>query len=144
MLEFLLISNLVIGVSGFLVLITKLKRPASVPVVPALPVAAEHLLIKTWTEAANGVRPAGWRWKCSCGVMGSANNITNPTGSKPGSLGSESNAIERFETHAEGYKRVNGNEWKDKHDALQARFDEAQEKCYCKDIHTVKLLPMKG
>lgn len=142
--EFLLITNLVIGVTGLLVLLAKVKMPVAAPAIQALPSPEGHLLVKTWTEAANGVRPAGWRWKCSCGVTGSANNITNPSVGKPGSLGSENNAIERFEAHAEGYKRVNGNEWKDRHDALQAKFDEAQEKCYCKDIHTVKLLPMKG
>lgn len=104
---------------------TKPATPASLPDGPSSP---SHMLKRTWIGEADLV-VAGWRWQCTCGVIGAAGDAKASTNS----LGSEGNAIENFKIHARGYKEANGNAWKDRHDALQVKFDAFVEKCYCKE-----------
>jgi hypothetical protein len=106
---------------------------ASPKVKPALlpaPTPDEHKLVRTWVEANNYPGVAGWKWKCSCGVQGTAPDANGTT-----SLGSESKAIDRYMAHAKNYKIANGNKWKDKHDEVKEQFDAFVEKCYCKETH---------
>jgi hypothetical protein len=108
---------------------TKTAAPKAIHDAPA---PSDHLLTRTWVERGDSNAP-GWRWKCSCGVIGLSSGIKEATITQSGSLGAESLAIERFKAHAKGYREANGNMWKDKHDALKAEFDVFQEKCYCKE-----------
>lgn len=96
----------------------------------------QHSLVKTWLGNAGDSTGAiaGWRWKCSCGVIGSCSNATKTT------LGTETNAVALFGIHRKLYKEANGNEWKDKHDALLARFEDYKKKCYCKDSNNDLIL----
>ena len=116
----LVILGLVIFIASKLV-----KKDTSVLTTPE-----DHKLVRTWI-GNSGITVAGWMWKCSCGTQGVAGNADNE-----GSLGSESNAIACFRTHASLYRDVNGNEWKDRYFELQNVFDKFRDKCYCKDTNT--------
>lgn len=92
----------------------------------------DHRLVRTWKATVQENRPgiAAWAWKCSCGVTGSAGDAKEFT-----SLGSEANAIERFKSHAKGYREANKgviNPLATKLDKVEADFAEYRQKCYCK------------
>lgn len=98
----------------------------------------DHRLVKTWIEQYSTTVVPGWRAKCSCGAVCYANN------SKPGkTYGSETNAVEAFESHAQNFARANGNPISDKIKELQQKLDEQQANCFCKDVSSVELIPLK-
>lgn len=95
----------------------------------AISAPEEHTLVKTWIEHDNGPALAGWNWKCSCGVWGTAGNSSEV------SLGSENNVIARFKDHSAGYRDANRNEWKEKFEKSEAAFAHYRDKCYCKETN---------
>lgn len=103
----------------------------------------DHKLLETWIETDGDGVIRGWRSRCSCGAVNYATNATLATDTKRATYGTEANVIEAHMTHAKNFKLANGNEWKDRHDELQKKFDEAQEKCYCKEISPVQLIALR-
>lgn len=143
----LLIVLIVINIFGFIYsgrkankALPQAPQPKAITPEPA----SAHMLMKTWIEMDGDGVIAGWRAKCSCGAISYATDATKRTSTKNATLGTEENVIKHFESHAKNFNRVNGNVWKDRHDELQRKFDDAQEKCYCKETQTVALLPLRG
>lgn len=98
----------------------------------------DHRLVKTWIEQYSSTVVAGWRAKCSCGVVCYATNTKEHK-----SYGSEGSAVDAFELHAKNFSRVNGNPVSDKLKELQQKLDEQQANCFCKDVSSVELIPLK-
>jgi hypothetical protein len=111
--------------------IRSLKASSGQPVKEVRKIGPEvqHILDTTWIGDGNGIIRC-WRWMCSCGVQGGSGDAV-----KDRNVGTEANAIKAFMNHAEGYKKANGNFWKEKHDELQMKFDAYVDKCYCKETH---------
>lgn len=145
--EWLLAVLVLVNLIGFLALGRKVKKvalPAGVQPKALTPEPAdEHKLLKTWIEANGDGVIRGWRARCSCGATNYATNATLATNNKRATFGTEANAIEAHMAHANNFNVANGNKWKDRHDALQAKFDESQEKCYCKEISPVQLIALR-
>lgn len=143
----LLIILIAINIFGFIYSGRKVYK--ALPTAPqpkaltAEPVTT-HVLLKTWIEKDGDGVIAGFRAKCSCGAIMYATDATRRTSTKVATYGSEDNVVNHFESHAKNFNRANGNVWKEKHDELQRKFDEAQESCYCKETQTVALLPLRG
>ncbi len=142
--EWLFAVTILVNLIGFAILGRKVKALPAVPQPKAISPAHEHKLVKTWIDTEGEEVLAGWRAKCSCGATSYATNAVARSTGKGAVYGSESNVIAAFENHAKNFNRANGNPYKEKLDALQKEFDEAQEKCYCKETHSVQLVPMKG
>ncbi len=100
-----------------------------------------HGLARTWIVSTRDTAiPAGWRWKCHCGVWGVADNAHITNGRYD--LGTEAEAIKGFKTHAHQYNEVNTDFYKAKFEKEQADFAEYRRLCYCKDANDV-LIPWK-
>lgn len=127
------------------------KRPMSVQALPSPSTPSKeigssgsgHTLVKTWIEKGGDGVIRGWRAKCSCGAVSYATDATHAKPNKVATFGTEDNAIAHFESHAKNFNRVNGNVWKDKHDALLRELEDQKASCFCKDVSSVQLLPMK-
>lgn len=143
--EWFLIANAILMLGGF-GLILKKVRPASQaqPKVLKAPAPEEHKLVKTWIQIDSMDTLDGWRAKCSCGTVSPASGLKSATRYENGSLGSEQSAIQKFEVHAKNFRRANGNAHKVEYDKLKAEFDEYKKSCYCKDVSSVELVPLKG
>jgi hypothetical protein len=90
-----------------------------------------HTLVKTYVGESDGYTLPGWKFKCSCGTVGTATNAKNGS-----SLGSEENAVQRFMQHAELHGKAASLTGEDKYKKLAAEFEAYKEKCYCKDINS--------
>jgi hypothetical protein len=91
----------------------------------------KHRLSRTWIVSSREVSiPAGWRWKCSCGVWGVSEDARMNT-----SLGTEETAIAGWEKHSAKYLEANHNEYKELYEKEQAEFAEYRRLCYCKDAN---------
>jgi hypothetical protein len=102
----------------------------------------EHRLLRTWiVSSRESAIPAGWRWKCHCGVWGVAENACIVNGKYD--LGTEEEAINGFKNHAHQYNEVNVDFYRQKFEQEQADFAEYREKCYCKESND-DLLKWKG
>lgn len=129
---------LVLGLSIF----NLFRKPkVAAPAKAIEPVASsDHQLVKTWIEMSSYSIVAGWRAKCSCGA------VCYSTNSKEGkSYGSETNVVEAFQRHAKLFAQANGTEnpLKAEVESLKAQLEAQSAACFCKDVSTVQLLPMK-
>lgn len=133
-----------------LTLINFFRRPTSAKALPAPASKAvstsspSHQLVKTYIEKEGDGVIRGWRAKCSCGATNYATNATLAVGNKRATYGTEESAIDAHELHAKNFNRVNGNVWKDRHDELLRELEAQRAGCFCKDVSTVELLPLKG
>lgn len=118
--------------------------PAPAPKALSPVTSPEHLLVRTYIEKEGDGVIRGWRAKCSCGALNYATNATQATGNKRATFGTEENAIDRFEEHAKAFNRVNGNPYKAELEKLRKDLADQQANCFCKDVSTVELLPLKG
>lgn len=101
----------------------------------------KHRLARTWIVSTRENHiPAGWRWKCYCGVWGVAEDANGKSGYQD--LGTEEKAIKGFKNHAHQYQEVNRNVYKELYEKEQAEFAEYRRLCYCKDANDA-LIPWK-
>ena len=118
--------------------------PATTPKALSGVASPEHRLLKTYIEKEGDGVIRGWRAKCSCGATNYATNATNAVGNKRATFGTEESAIDAHEGHAKNFNRVNGNPLSAKLEDLQKELDDYKKACFCHDVSTVKLLPLKG
>ena len=142
--EWFLIANAILMLGGFGLIFKKVRPSTQAHNAIAAPTPEEHRLVKTWIQMDSMDTLDGWRAKCSCGTVSHANGLVAATRGNGGSLGSEQSAIEKFERHAANFRRANGDHEKIKYAKLQKEFDEYKKSCYCKDVTSIELVPLKG
>lgn len=137
--EFILVLLIITVVGSTLVTVrerSKITRALTNPVQPMKELMdtpkTAHRLTRTWiVSTRDGNIPAGWRWRCHCGVWGVATNAyQTPTDAH---LGSEAAAIEGYKVHAKSYHEVSVDRYKEQFEAVTAEFAEYRQKCYCKE-----------
>lgn len=107
-----------------------------------------HRLMRTWiVTTQEGKLFAGWRWKCSCGVWGTASDafsrFDSTSRTTKYSMGTEKQAIAGFKEHSAQYSEVNTDFYKEKFEQVSAEFAEYRSLCYCKDANDA-LLPWRN
>ncbi len=147
----LLSAAILISLFGGIVLISrKLTQPAVTAPSPskAIGSVSGHKLVKTYVSHNESGDPwiDGWRFKCSCGAKGPANNLVQATAyGTGGKLGTETSAIDKFKLHRDAYLDANGDDFAEHEDTtklrkLEEEFAEWRKACYCKDTNDDLLL----